>query len=101
MPIDRSTTPSIESNCERYLPRHTMNSLRNFKPLPTLCAQTACKSYYLEDMPADLRTYERCPISRRNLLHRLGAAAAGSFCANAVFGQGRCRDGYGTRMCPL
>jgi catechol 2,3-dioxygenase-like lactoylglutathione lyase family enzyme len=37
-------------------------------------------------------------ISRRGLLRTLGVAVAG---APAAFGQGRCRDGYGTKGCPL
>ena len=40
-------------------------------------------------------------ISRRMALRVLGAAAAGMPFAASAFGQGRCRDGYGTQSCPL
>ena len=40
-------------------------------------------------------------ISRRMALQVLGAAAAGMPLAAPAFGQGRCRDGYGTQSCPL
>src|SRR5215470_8993329 len=40
-------------------------------------------------------------ISRRMALRVLGAAAAGMPFAASAFGQGRCRDGYGTPSCPL
>lgn len=42
--------------------------------------------------------------SRRSFLHGLGAtgvAAAGMSLASSAFGQGKCRDGYGTQPCPL
>ena len=39
--------------------------------------------------------------SRRHLLRTLGAAAVGAPLASFTFGQGRCRDGYGTESCPL
>jgi hypothetical protein len=38
--------------------------------------------------------------TRRRLLRSLGVAAGASFTSRA-FGQGRCRDGYGTSSCPL
>src|SRR5580704_10175125 len=38
--------------------------------------------------------------TRRRLLRSLGLASGASFAATA-FGQGRCRDGYGTSSCPL
>ena len=38
--------------------------------------------------------------SRRNMLRLLGGASAAPF-SSLVFGQGRCRDGYTTRNCPL
>jgi catechol 2,3-dioxygenase-like lactoylglutathione lyase family enzyme len=40
-------------------------------------------------------------ISRRQLLQALGTAAIGLPFTDAAFGQGRCRDGYGTANCPL
>jgi catechol 2,3-dioxygenase-like lactoylglutathione lyase family enzyme len=40
-------------------------------------------------------------ISRRALLRTLGIAAAAPPLAISAFGQGRCRDGYATRGCPL
>ncbi len=40
-------------------------------------------------------------VSRRRLLQTLGVAAAGAPLAVSALGQGRCRDGYGTRSCPL
>jgi len=40
-------------------------------------------------------------ISRRRLLQTLATAAMASPFADAAFGQGRCRDGYGTPNCPL
>jgi catechol 2,3-dioxygenase-like lactoylglutathione lyase family enzyme len=39
-------------------------------------------------------------ISRRHALRTLGAVAGAGF-ASSAFGQGRCRDGYGTQSCPL
>jgi len=39
--------------------------------------------------------------TRRQLLRSLGLAAAGASFTAAIFGQGRCRDGYGTSSCPL
>jgi catechol 2,3-dioxygenase-like lactoylglutathione lyase family enzyme len=42
--------------------------------------------------------------SRRSFLRTVGAAgvaAAATFPARAIFGQGRCGDGYGTAACPL
>jgi len=41
------------------------------------------------------------PISRRQLLQALAAAAAAAPLGGVVSGQGRCRDGYGTAGCPL
>jgi catechol 2,3-dioxygenase-like lactoylglutathione lyase family enzyme len=38
---------------------------------------------------------------RRDMLRALAAAALGAPLAASAFGQGRCRDGYGTRSCPL
>jgi catechol 2,3-dioxygenase-like lactoylglutathione lyase family enzyme len=56
----------------------------------------------MDDMPASLlNDYSRATISRRKLLCALGTAAAGAPVASSLFGQGRCRDGYGTRGCPL
>jgi catechol 2,3-dioxygenase-like lactoylglutathione lyase family enzyme len=37
----------------------------------------------------------------RGLLRVLAVAAMGAILAASAFGQGRCRDGYGTRICPL
>ncbi len=39
--------------------------------------------------------------TRRQLLRALGVAATGATFAPYTFGQGRCRDGYGTSSCPL
>lgn len=39
--------------------------------------------------------------TRRQCLRALGTAAAGATFTAAAFGQGRCRDGYGTSSCPL
>jgi catechol 2,3-dioxygenase-like lactoylglutathione lyase family enzyme len=39
--------------------------------------------------------------TRRGFLRSLGLAAAGASLSAAAFGQGRCRDGYGTSSCPL
>ena len=41
------------------------------------------------------------PRTRRQVLRALGAAAAGAPLASTLLSQGRCRDGYGTRACPL
>jgi catechol 2,3-dioxygenase-like lactoylglutathione lyase family enzyme len=56
----------------------------------------------MDDMPAKLSNdCDRGTTSRRELLRALGVAAAGAPFAASAFGQGRCRDGYGTRGCPL
>jgi catechol 2,3-dioxygenase-like lactoylglutathione lyase family enzyme len=55
----------------------------------------------MDDMTALLNDYSRGKISRRKMLHALGVAATGAPGAASAFGQGRCRDGYGTRGCPL
>src|SRR5580698_5016371 len=56
----------------------------------------------MDDMPVSLlNDYSRGTVSRRKLLLALGRAAAGAHVAASAFGQGRCRDGYGTRGCPL
>ena len=47
------------------------------------------------------RLNDRDAVSRRNLLRALGLAVAGAPFARSAFGQGRCRDGYGTPSCPL
>ena len=39
--------------------------------------------------------------TRRTMLQALGAAAVGAPFAASTLGQGRCRDGYATRGCPL
>ena len=39
--------------------------------------------------------------SRRNMIQMLGGIAAGTSFASSVLAQGRCRDGYETRQCPL
>ena len=39
--------------------------------------------------------------TRRQLLRLLGLAATGASFTASAFGQGRCRDGYGTSSCPL
>ncbi len=39
--------------------------------------------------------------SRRQLLRSIGLAATGASFTASAFGQGRCRDGYGTPSCPL
>jgi len=44
---------------------------------------------------------DRETTSRRQLLRSLGSAAVGAPFAASAFGQGGCRDGYGTRSCPL
>jgi catechol 2,3-dioxygenase-like lactoylglutathione lyase family enzyme len=52
----------------------------------------------MDGMPSErINGPERAP-SRRQLLGTLGIAAMGT---PALFGQGRCRDGYATRGCPL
>ncbi len=43
----------------------------------------------------------RAFLSHRELLCAFGLTAASLFFASAAFGQGHCRDGYGTRGCPL
>ncbi len=40
-------------------------------------------------------------MSRRHVLRTLALATAAAPFAGAAFGQGRCRDGYGTPACPL
>jgi len=56
----------------------------------------------MDDMPAKLlNDYDRGAISRRKVLRILGVAAVGAPFAASAFGQGRCRDGYGTQSCPL
>jgi catechol 2,3-dioxygenase-like lactoylglutathione lyase family enzyme len=40
-------------------------------------------------------------MSRRKVLRILGVAAAGLPFSAYSFGQGKCRDGYGTKSCPL
>jgi catechol 2,3-dioxygenase-like lactoylglutathione lyase family enzyme len=53
-------------------------------------------------MPTNLsNAFDRGTTSRRQMLRALGAAAAGAPFAASAFGQGRCRDGYGTPSCPL
>jgi catechol 2,3-dioxygenase-like lactoylglutathione lyase family enzyme len=53
----------------------------------------------MDDMPAKLlNNHDPRPISRRTALQSLGASA---IFADSAFGQGRCRDGYGTQSCPL
>src|SRR5438874_2431951 len=56
----------------------------------------------MDEMPAKPlnKPCERT-TSRRKLLRGLGLAAAGAPFAARAFGQGRCRDGYGTQACPL
>jgi catechol 2,3-dioxygenase-like lactoylglutathione lyase family enzyme len=52
-------------------------------------------------MPANvLNESNRPATSRRKLLRTLGVVAAAPF-AGSLFGQGRCRDGYATRSCPM
>jgi catechol 2,3-dioxygenase-like lactoylglutathione lyase family enzyme len=51
----------------------------------------------LVSMPTKLWNSFSTASSRRDLLRVLGAAAG----AASAFGQGRCRDGYGTKACPL
>ena len=56
----------------------------------------------MDNMPAE--SLNDCPLgttSRRKLLRTLGAAALGAPFAPFTFGQGQCRDGYGTQSCPL
>jgi catechol 2,3-dioxygenase-like lactoylglutathione lyase family enzyme len=56
----------------------------------------------MDDMPAKLvNECDPATISRRTVLRTLGTAAAGATFAGSAFGQGRCRDGYGTQSCPL
>jgi len=51
----------------------------------------------MDDMSAKPSNHDFAATSRRTLLRALGAAPF----ALSAFGQGRCRDGYGTRACPL
>jgi catechol 2,3-dioxygenase-like lactoylglutathione lyase family enzyme len=39
--------------------------------------------------------------TRRDVLHALGASAAGASFAVSLFGQGRCQNGYNTTACPM
>jgi catechol 2,3-dioxygenase-like lactoylglutathione lyase family enzyme len=56
----------------------------------------------MDNMPAELlNDYPLGMTSRRKLLWTLGAAAVGAHFASCAFGQGQCRDGYGTKSCPL
>jgi catechol 2,3-dioxygenase-like lactoylglutathione lyase family enzyme len=55
----------------------------------------------MDGMPARLLNDDRRKTSWRRLLRTLGVAAAGILFVASAFGQGRCRDGYGTRPCPL
>jgi catechol 2,3-dioxygenase-like lactoylglutathione lyase family enzyme len=56
----------------------------------------------MDDMPAKRPIHNhRGGISRRKMLRILGAAAAGVPFGASAFGQGKCRDGYGTQACPL
>ena len=56
----------------------------------------------MDDLPAKLLNDScRGVISRRKVLRILGATAAGMRFATSAFGQGSCRDGYGTKSCPL
>jgi hypothetical protein len=56
----------------------------------------------MDDMPAKLlNSHPREMTSRRKLLWTLGAATVGVPFASFAFGQGQCRDGYGTQSCPL
>jgi catechol 2,3-dioxygenase-like lactoylglutathione lyase family enzyme len=57
----------------------------------------------MDEMPAELskNVYDRDGISRREVLRILGVAVAGAPFAVSAFGQGKCRDGYGTPPCPL
>ena len=48
-----------------------------------------------------LNEHDRGTTSRRKVLRTLGAAAVGAPFAASAFGQGGCRDGYGTPSCPL
>jgi len=48
-----------------------------------------------------LNEHGRGTTSHRKLLRALGVAIAATAFAASAFGQGRCRDGYGTRPCPL
>jgi catechol 2,3-dioxygenase-like lactoylglutathione lyase family enzyme len=41
------------------------------------------------------------PASHRRPVRALALLVAGALVAASAFGQGRCRDGYGTRQCPL
>jgi catechol 2,3-dioxygenase-like lactoylglutathione lyase family enzyme len=52
-------------------------------------------------MTERLRTDHDCGTVSRRVLRVLGMAAAGALFAFTAFGQGRCRDGYGTPRCPL
>jgi catechol 2,3-dioxygenase-like lactoylglutathione lyase family enzyme len=56
----------------------------------------------MDDLPAKLlNDFGRGAISRRKVLRILGGAAAGMPFATSSFGQGKCRDGYRTKSCPL
>ena len=56
----------------------------------------------MDEMPAKRSNNDDSRgISRRHLLRVLGAAVAGAPFAASAFGQGKCRDGYGTQSCPL
>ncbi len=48
----------------------------------------------------DLRAIFLNDGSRRQLLRTIGLAATGASFTASAFGQGRCRDGYGTPSCP-
>jgi hypothetical protein len=48
-----------------------------------------------------LNDYSRWAISRRKVLEILGVATARMLLATTAFGQGSCRDGYGTKSCPM
>jgi catechol 2,3-dioxygenase-like lactoylglutathione lyase family enzyme len=56
----------------------------------------------MDNMPAELlNDYPLGRTSRRKLLWTLGAAAVGAHFTSFALGQGQCRDGYGTKSCPL
>ena len=56
----------------------------------------------MHEMPANLLNgHTSGKTSRRKLLRTLGAAAVGAPFISFAFGQGQCRDGYGTQSCPL